>query len=244
MKAVLLGGTRGIGRALARRMVGEGDRLFLLGREEAELDRSAADLAGLGEGFAGRACCDLARPAGFEPALDRADEVLEGFDTVVLTAADFGTQERLEADAELRARVLDVNFARTIEFCEAARRRLLARGGGTLCAFSSVAGDRPRSTVVLYGATKAGLDFYLRGLDLRYRRQGLVTVCVKPGFVHTGMTAGLKPPPFAAEPDRVAAVALRAIRRGRREVYAPPVWRWVMRVVRAIPTPLMRRVRF
>ncbi len=84
-------------------------------------------------------------------------------------------------------------------FCEEARRRLMPQGG-TLCVMSSVAGDRGRKPVVLYGAAKAGSVTYLEGLDHKYRAAGLRVVCVKPGFVKTGMTAGLKPPPFAGEP--------------------------------------------
>jgi short-subunit dehydrogenase len=110
--------------------------------------------------------------------------------------------------------------------------------------FSSVAGDRPRRPVVLYGAAKAGLSYYLDGVDLAWRDAGLRTVCVKPGFVRTGMTSGLEPPPFAGEPDEVAMVVLRAIDRGRRVVYAPPIWRLVLLGVRALPRPLMRRLDF
>jgi NAD(P)-dependent dehydrogenase (short-subunit alcohol dehydrogenase family) len=140
--------------------------------------------------------------------------------------------------------VLATNFSHTVLFCEAARRRLLARGGGTLCAFSSVAGDRGRSPVVLYGAAKAGLTRYLEGLDHRFHKAGLRTVCVKPGFVRTGMTAGLPSPPFAADADRVAAVALRAIDRARPVVYAPGVWRLVMAVISLLPRSILRRVEF
>ena len=81
------------------------------------------------------------------------------------------------------------------------RRLTKYEGGGTLCAFSSVAGERGRKPVVLYGATKAGLSAYLEGLDHRHRANGLKVVCVKPGFVKTTMTEGLKPPPFAGEPE-------------------------------------------
>jgi short-subunit dehydrogenase len=131
-----------------------------------------------------------------------------------------------------------------VGFCEQARRVLLARGGGTLCVFSSVAGERGRKPVVLYGAAKAGLSRYLEGLDHRYRAQGLRTVCVKPGFVRTSMTDGLPAPPFAGEPEQVAPAVLRAIERGQPVVYVPGVWRWVMAAIRLLPRAVMRRVPF
>ncbi len=245
MKAVLLGATRGMGRALARRMAGRGDRLFLLGRDPEALARSAADLALHGAtGPVGTAACDLLEPETFEPALAAADEALRGFDTVVVSAGLFGTQEALEADPKRRRDLLQVNFVHTIEFCEAVRTRLLARGGGTLCVFSSVAGDRARKPVVLYGAAKAGLSHYLEGLDHRFHAHGLRTVLVKPGFVRTGMTADLEPPPFAGEPDAVAARVLRAMDRSRPLVYAPGIWRWILLAIRALPRAVMRRIEF
>ena len=107
-----------------------------------------------------------------------------------------------------------------------------------------MAGDRGRKPGVLYGASKAGLSAYLEGLDHRYRAARLRTVCVKPGFVKTSMTEGLKPPPFAAEADDVARIALRAIDRGTPLVYAPPIWRLVMLVIRHLPRFVMRKVGF
>ena len=245
MKAVLLGATRGMGRAVARELAGRGASLFLLGRSRAELEKSAADLEVRGAATpVGCALCDLLEPVGFAPALDAADAALGGFDTAVVSAGLFASQERLEADADLVARLLAADFTHTVLFCEAVRRRLLARGGGSLCVFSSVAGERGRQPVVLYGAAKAGLSAYLEGLDHRYRRQGLVTVCVKPGFVRTAMTAGLPVPPFAGEPQGVARSVVRALERGVPEVYAPPVWRWIMAAIRLLPRAVMRRAAF
>jgi len=129
-------------------------------------------------------------------------------------------------------------------FCEAAKKALLAEGGGTLCAFSSVAGERGRKPIIIYGAAKAGLTRYLEGLDHKHSADGLRVVTVKPGFVKTSMTAGLQPPPFAGEPEGVARQVLRAIDRGTPVVYAPPAWRLIMAVIRALPRAIMRRVGF
>jgi len=247
MNVAFLGATRGMGRALARRLAARGDRLVLLGRDAGELERSARDLearAGGAPGSVGTARCDLLEPESFAPALDLAERALGRLEAVVVTAGLFATQERLEADPALARRVLEADFSGTVLFCEEARRRLLAAGGGTLCVFSSVAGERGRKPVVLYGAAKAGLSRYLEGLDHRYRARGLRVVTVKPGFVRTGMTAGLPEPPFAGEPDAVAAAVARALDRGTPVVYVPAIWRWLMAVIRHLPRAVMRRVGF
>lgn len=245
MKAVILGATRGMGRSVAQLLAERGERLFLLGRDADALARSAADLDARGAGGpVGTASCDLLQSSSFGRALDLADEALGGFDTVVVTAGLFATQEELEGNRDLATRLLQANFTGTIVFCEEARARLLARGGGMLCVFSSVAGERARRTVVLYGAAKAGLSYYLEGLDLRHRESGLRVLRVKPGFVRTGMTQGLKAPPFAGEPDAVARRIVQAMDRGWTQVYAPAIWRLVMLAIRTLPSAVMRRVRF
>jgi decaprenylphospho-beta-D-erythro-pentofuranosid-2-ulose 2-reductase len=246
MKAIILGGTGGMGRAVARRLAERGDALFLLGRDAAELARSAADLnARRSEpGVVGHAPCDLEHPEGFAAALDAADAALDGFDTVIVTAAMFATQEALEADVELTRRLTTVNYANTVVFCEHARKRLLQRGGGRLAVFSSVAGDRGRKPVAIYGSIKAGLSTYLEALDHKFHAAGLSVLCVKPGFVKTGMTHGLKPPPFAGEPDAVARSVVRALDKPRPVLYAPRMWALVMLIIRWLPRFVMRKINF
>ncbi|MCB9675942.1 MAG: SDR family NAD(P)-dependent oxidoreductase [Alphaproteobacteria bacterium] len=245
MNVAFLGATKGMGRALARQMAARGDRLFLLGRDVAELERSAVDLAVRADSEPVKAAaCDLERPETFAPALAAAKEALGKIDCVVVTAGLFGTQDQLEADLDFARRVLTVNYANTVIFCEHARHLLMEGGGGTLCVFSSVAGDRGRKPVALYGSSKAGLSHYLESLDHKYRADGLVTVCVKPGFVKTGMTEGLKPPPFAGDPEGVASRVLAAIDAKKPMVYAPFMWGWIMLVIRSLPRLVMRRVGF
>jgi NAD(P)-dependent dehydrogenase (short-subunit alcohol dehydrogenase family) len=233
-----------MGRSLARLMAQRGDSVFLLGRNAADLAKSAQDLAIRGNSRAGFAVCDLDDSRTFAPALDAAAKALGRIDCIAITAARFATQEKLEDSPELTAQLLNTNFTQTVLFCEEARRRLLAQGGGTLAVWSSVAGDRGRKPVALYGSTKAGLSHYLESLDHRYHDQGLRVVCIKPGFVSTSMTDGLKPPPFAGHPDGVAVQALAAIDRGTPELYSPVAWWWVMQVVKRLPRFVMRRAKF
>jgi len=244
VKVAFVGATRGMGRALARALAERGDALFLLGRDAAEMARSARDLEARGpRAPVGHAPLDLGRPAGFAEALDAADRALGGLDALVVTGGAFGRQEELAGDPARLAALLEVNFTGTALLCQQAATRLAARGGGLVCAFSSVAGDRARRNY-LYGASKAGLSAFLDGLDLVYRERGVRVLCVKPGFVRTAMTAGLPVPPFAGEPEAVAAAVVRAIDRGRHQVYAPGIWRWIMLVIRALPRAVLRRVQF
>jgi short-subunit dehydrogenase len=246
VKVALLGASKGMGRAVARLLAERGDALCLLGRDRGELERCAADLRVRGAaGEVGIVACDLLEPTGFAPALDAAVRHLGGLDAVVVSAALFAAQEQLERDAALRARLLTADFTNTIQFCELARERLMAAGGAKrLCVFSSVAADRARKPVILYGAAKAGLSYYLAGLDHKFAADGLRVVTVKPGFVKTAMTAGLPVPPFAGEPEPVARRVVRALDRGTPVVYAPPIWRLVMTVIRMLPRAVMRRIGF
>jgi decaprenylphospho-beta-D-erythro-pentofuranosid-2-ulose 2-reductase len=246
MNVVVFGATKGMGRAVARGLAARGDRVHLLGRDLVELRRAADDL-GVRAGAPGTvtfSACDLALPETFASALDGADSALGGIHAVVVTAGVFATQDVLEQDEALTSQVLTLDFVNTVLFCEAVRKRLLASGGGTLCVFSSVAGERGRKPVVLYGAAKAGLSRYLEGLDHRFRDRGLRTVCVKPGFVKTSMTAGLAPPPFAVDADAVVAPVLNALDNGAPVIYVPGIWRYIMLVIRTLPRAVMRRLSF
>ena len=244
MKTAILGASKGMGRALARVRAERGDDLVLLGRDVEELERSAADLRVRSRGAVTVIACDLDAPDGFPAVIEALFAGGARLDNLVITAAHFGTQDELEADPVRARRLLTANLANTIDLCERARVALLAQGGGTLCVFSSVAGDRGRKPVGLYGASKAGLSHYLEALDHKWRAAGLITICVKPGFVKTGMTAGLKPPPFAGEPDAVARQVSDALERGTPLLYAPSIWRWVMLVIRHLPRFVMRRISF
>jgi len=245
VKVALVGATRGMGRAVARLLAERRIAIFLLGRGSADLVASARDLEARGAPSpVNTATLDLAVPSGFGAALEAADEALGRFDTLVVTGGLFGRQEDLAADPSRLQQMLHVNFTGTVLLCQMVAERLALRGGGTICVFSSVAGDRARRSNYLYGSTKAGLSAFLDGLGQAYADRGVRVICVRPGFVKTEMTAGLPVPPFAAEPEAVAKVVAAALTAPKRVVYAPGIWRWVMLVIRSLPHFVVRRLKF
>ena len=141
--------------------------------------------------------------------------------------------------------MIDVNFTGAVSLLGLAAEHLAARGGGFICALSSVAGDRGRQSNFIYGSTKAALTTYLQGLRNRLFSKGVAVITIKPGFVDTAMTWGLLNPrsPLTANPDRVAAIIDRAILDRRNVVYVPWFWRIIMAIIKAIPEPIFKRMK-
>jgi decaprenylphospho-beta-D-erythro-pentofuranosid-2-ulose 2-reductase len=107
---------------------------------------------------------------------------------------------------------------------------------------SSVAGERVRKANPVYGGTKAGIDGFAQGLGDALASDGVHMLVVRPGFVHSAMTAGLKAAPFATTPEGVAQATAKGLRGKRRIVWAPGILRYVFSVLRHVPGPVWRRL--
>jgi decaprenylphospho-beta-D-erythro-pentofuranosid-2-ulose 2-reductase len=104
-------------------------------------------------------------------------------------------------------------------------QRFLARGSGTIVGVSSVAGDRGRASNYFYGAAKSGLTEFLSGLRNRTAKRGVHVVTVKPGFVRTRMTEGMKlAGPLTVEPSVVADAIMNAVVRRPDVIYVYGGW--------------------
>ena len=225
-RVLLIGGTSEIGQAIVRRLAAEGPvRAFLLGRDAAaEVVVDARDIG------------------SHEDAIARAFAEVGGFDVVVLAVGVLGGQAGLDARHDEATEVMNVDFLGAGSLLLASLRRLRDQGHGTMVVLSSVAAERPRASNAIYGAAKAGLDSLAQGLGDGLAGSGVQVLVVRPGFVKTRMTAGLKPAPFATTPDAVAAATVRGLRRGEHTVWVPGVLRYVFAVLRHLPRAAYRRL--
>ncbi|NDH47671.1 MAG: oxidoreductase, partial [Acidimicrobiia bacterium] len=89
---------------------------------------------------------------------------------------------------------------------------------------------------------KAGLDGFAQGLSDSLEGSGASVLIVRPGFVHSAMTTGMKAAPFATTPDVVADATVKGLKAGRRIVWAPGILRWVFMTLRHLPGPIWRRL--
>jgi decaprenylphospho-beta-D-erythro-pentofuranosid-2-ulose 2-reductase len=239
---VVLGGTSDIGLAIARALITPVLRTVVLACRDAARGEAAAAALRDGTFEVEVVPFDIAETGTHVELVADLAARHGDLDVVVLAAGQLGDGAVVGADAEAAARLAHVNFTGAISASIATANRLRLQGHGTLVVLSSVAGERVRKANFVYGATKAGLDGFAQGLGDSLVGSGARVLVVRPGFVHSAMTQGLKAAPFATTPDVVAALTVKGLRSGRRTVWAPGILRFVFSALRHVPGPVWRRL--
>jgi decaprenylphospho-beta-D-erythro-pentofuranosid-2-ulose 2-reductase len=164
-------------------------------------------------------------------------------DLVISAAGVLIPQSDLNRDPARAATMIGTNFTGHVTTLLACAARMRGQGHGTIVVLSSVAAIRPRQANLVYGATKAGLDAFGRGLADALHSTGVRVLLVRPGFVTGRMTAGLRPAPLATTPAAVGRAVAAALDRGDQTVWVPRSLALVAGAMRLIPRPLWRRLR-
>jgi decaprenylphospho-beta-D-erythro-pentofuranosid-2-ulose 2-reductase len=236
---LVLGGTSEIGLATARRLVSRRTRrVHLAGRPSPALDAAAEELGALGAETA-TVSFDALTPDTHEEVLGKV--FAEGdVDTVLLAFGVLGDQAHDEQEPSAAVRVAQTNYAGAVSAALVCGAALQRQGHGSLVVLSSVAGERARRSNFIYGSSKAGLDAFAQGLGDALYDDGIHVMVVRPGFVHTRMTAGRPPAPMSTTPDGVAAAIESGLRRRAELVYVPGSLRPVMAALRHLPRSVFR----
>jgi decaprenylphospho-beta-D-erythro-pentofuranosid-2-ulose 2-reductase len=239
---LILGAASDIARALARAYAAEGHPLYLAARNPDRLTADAEDLRirwGIPVEVHPFDVLDTAGHSAFLDALTPPPDI------VACVVGLLGDHNRSINDAAAAELVMRTNYIGPALVLEAAARRMERVKRGTIIGISSVAGDRGRRSNYVYGSAKAGLTAYLSGLRARLHESGVRVITVKPGFVDTRMTEGMPlPKPLTAQPEEVARAVVAAGRRKRDVIYVRPIWRPIMTIIRHLPEPLFKRVKF
>jgi short-subunit dehydrogenase len=241
---LILGATSSIARAIAHRLAADKHDLILAGRNLQELQRTATDIGIRFQVRAEVAIFDAedfaAHPNFFSDCLKLCESELAG---VVLCHGYMADQQLAQIDFTEARRMIDTNYTSAVSVLNLCANHFEQQRKGFVCAISSVAGDRGRQSNYIYGSTKAALDTYLEGLRVRLAKAGVPVLTVKPGFVDTRMTWGLKGIFLVASPERVARDVCRAIRRRKNLIYTPWFWAGIMLIIRSIPRFLFKRMK-
>jgi decaprenylphospho-beta-D-erythro-pentofuranosid-2-ulose 2-reductase len=231
---LVLGGTSEIGVATAKALVARRARTVVLAaRDPSRCEAPSAELSAAGATRVESLPFD-ATDTGSHAAF--VSDVFERVADVDVAIVAFGVLDGEQQE------VLGVNFLGAASVMAAVAERMTRQGHGTIVLLSSVAGERARKSNFLYGSSKAGIDAFAQGLGDSLAGTGVHVMVVRPGFVKTKMTAGLDPVPFSTTPEAVADAIVAGLGRGAHTVWAPPVLRAVMSILRHVPRPVFRRL--
>ena len=198
--AIVTGGSRGIGRAVAESLLRRGADVLISGRSAGSLAEAASELAEVaataGAGRLATVAADVRRPADAERLVGAANERFGGVDILINNAGVGHFEAVVEQSTADWAQVIETNLGGVFYCCRAAIPVLRRRGGGWIINISSLAGSHPFANGAAYCASKAGLDAFTAALMQEVRFDGIRVSAVAPGSVGTA---------FAGSDDRHAA---------------------------------------
>ena len=242
-KSVLvLGGSSDIGRATARAFAKAGYDVGLAGRDIAALEPDATDQHARYNVEVGLYKFDVLDTASFESFVGALPKLP---DVVISIVGLLGTQETAQNDFAHATTIMRSNYEGPSLILGLFAEKFLARGNGTIVGVSSVAGDRGRASNYVYGSAKAGFSAFLSGLRARASRSGVHVVTVKPGFVRTKMTEGMKLiGPLTVDAPVVGDAILAAVEKKADVVYVSGKWRLVMLIIKTLPEAVFKKLKF
>jgi 3-oxoacyl-[acyl-carrier protein] reductase len=245
-KALVTGAASGIGRAIALALAREGADLYLLDIDAERLAATTREAAALGVAARGEVC-DLTQPAAIAQALVALSAVWERVDILVNNAgvAYYGPTDKMSAGEW--DRILGVNLLAPVQLIRALLPGMLAGEGAHILNVCSLFGLVSSGKMAAYQASKFGLVGLSLSLRVEYGRSnriGVTALC--PGFVRTPLIDGYAtgsadqkrhqlPGFILADPDKVAARAVHAIRKNRGLVVLTPLARAWWSVARLSP---------
>lgn len=237
-----MGATSAIAQETARLFAADGDRLYLVGRNEEKLKTLAADLSVRSGASVPYRALDLTDTAPHAGIVAEAARALSGLDTVLIAHGTLPNQQACQDDVALMEQEFRTNFVSAASLLTHIANHFERQGHGCISVISSVAGDRGRKSNYVYGAAKGALSIFLEGLRHRLHKAGVQVLTIKPGFVDTPMTREFKKGLLWASPRTVARGIHRAINKNKGVVYLPGFWRGIMTVIKGLPAPVFHKL--
>ncbi|MBT3339160.1 MAG: SDR family NAD(P)-dependent oxidoreductase [Anaerolineae bacterium] len=244
-RAIVVGASSGIGAALAHRLADEGYQIALLARRVEMLEKLTNEINSRhGETRAIHYVHDVTDHESVPELLKKIISDLGGLDTFIYNAGISLMVGLKNFDFEKDRQTFDVNVTGALAWLNPVAELFQSLKSGQIVGVSSVAGERGRVGNPSYNASKAALTCYLEALRNRLTRYGVNVLTVKPGPVETDMIKDAKGVLFPISAEQAAGDIFNAMHKRKQEVYTSGRWRWIMLVVRNIPSFIFRKLTF
>jgi NAD(P)-dependent dehydrogenase (short-subunit alcohol dehydrogenase family) len=258
--AVVTGGSRGLGQAIARELVSRGAKVAICARDEFELRLALEDLerrTGQGPDLGGSdrvmaVTCDVNNPADITRFLGQVRERLGPIDVLINNAGVLavGPEQTMKlADFRL---AMQTNFEAPLQFILQVRNEMRQRRSGRIVNICSFGGKIPSPHLVPYSASKFALVGLSEGLRTELIRDGVYVTTVCPGLIRTGSPAFVEfrgdpdaehgwfntsdnTPIISISPERLARQVVDAMQDGDAELISPFVASWQVKLYQLFP---------
>jgi decaprenylphospho-beta-D-erythro-pentofuranosid-2-ulose 2-reductase len=223
---VLFGGTSEIGQAILRRVVKPGvSRLVLVSRDIDAANRVSQELVGAHpELDVHHVRYEASDATSMEHVVAEVADSIGDIDIAIVAQGLLNEGADYYANPADLVEMVNVNFT------------------GEMVLLYAVAGERVRRGNPVYGATKAGLDGFALALDHELEGSGASLLVVRPGFVTTKMTTGMKKAPLSTNPETVAQIVEKGIASDKKIVWAPAPLHWMFLILKNLPIAIWRRL--
>lgn len=243
-RAIVIGASTGIGAALTRELTRRGYVVAAVARQGELLEQLCRNInATTPDGICAKPYVHDVTDFTAVPHLFRTIvQDLGGLDMVIYNAGVMPSVGADEFDFAKDRQQIEVNLLGAMAWLNEAAERFRLAGGGHIVGISSVAGDRGRRYNPAYHTSKGGLSVYLESLRNRLSQHGVHVTTIKPGMVETQMLENAPQKLWVISATEAAERIVAAAESGRQTVYIPARWRWVMLIIRHIPSFIFRRL--
>ncbi|HTM48228.1 MAG TPA: SDR family oxidoreductase [Bryobacteraceae bacterium] len=219
--ALVTGGGRGIGKAIARRLAEAGANVVIASRKPDKLQETATEFAALA-GKTAAVACHVGRPAELENLVRETEKLFGPVDILVNNSAtNIGQGPALDVTDEALLKTIEVNVLSAVRLIRLTVPKMIGRGGGSIINIASIAGLRPQPEGLVYSFTKAGLIMMTRVWAIEFGKHKVRVNSIAPGLIQTDFSAyfwnneehrkrleATQPIPRVGQPEEIGGLAL------------------------------------
>jgi NAD(P)-dependent dehydrogenase (short-subunit alcohol dehydrogenase family) len=214
--AVVTGGTRGIGLAIAQALADAGASVAICGRKQSDVDKIARELSQRTNGKVVGKAADVSDSGQIADFFRFVDDALGGLDILVNNAGVGTFRPTAEISIEEWNRVIHTNLSGVFYCCREALPRMKNRGGGYIINMSSLAGKNPFQAGAAYNASKFGLNGFSEAMMLDHRYDDVRVSYIMPGSVDTEFGSGVTGSGWKIASEDIAAIVMMLLQMPKR----------------------------